>query len=186
MPGAPAARDPAPGRPGHEGFDPVGGRRVGPEFGEKPASRLGEVFQLQADIRLDLGGRQPSALAAVKAGQFGQRVRAAAADAGLIGEGPHRVPDGRVYPRPAQIDHGVGQVDRVQPAADPIAGLYHDAVNPAMGQSVGDRQPGDARSDDHHTLDRPRHSGGNAGLPVVETLSSQPGHPRRRSGTCCG
>jgi hypothetical protein len=28
--------------PGHEGFDPVGGRRVGPEFGEKPASRLGK------------------------------------------------------------------------------------------------------------------------------------------------
>jgi hypothetical protein len=65
----------------------------------------------------------------------------------------------------------------VQPAADPIAGLDHDAVNAAMRQGAGDRQSGDARSDDHHTLDRPRHSGGNDGLPVVETLSSQPGPP---------
>lgn len=163
--------------PGHEGFDPIGGRRIRPEFGEQPVSRLREIFQLQAEALPDLSGRQPSSLAGVKAGQLRQRVRAAGADADLIREGAHRVPDGRVYPRPAQIDRRARQVNRVQPAADPVAGLHHDTLNPGVGKSVRDRQTGDPRPDHDHPLDRPRRPGGHVGPPVVETLSSQPGHP---------
>jgi hypothetical protein len=73
---------------------------------------------------------------------------------------------------------------RVQPAADPIAGLHDHALDPAVGQSIRDRQAGDPRTDDDHTLDRSRDPGGYVRLPVIETLTRQPGHPHRRTATC--
>ena len=144
------------------------------------ASRMPLVIAPEA--RLDLGGRQPACLATVKTGQLRQRVRAAAGDADVLCESPHRVPHRGVYPRPAQFDRRTRQVNRVQPATDPIAGLHHHAVNAAMGKSVRDRQSGDPRTDHHHTLDRLRRPHRNISSPVVETLSNQPGHPRPGEG----
>ena len=118
--------------------------------------------------------------ATVKSGQLRQRVRAAAGDAGLLRESTHRVPHRGVYPRPAQIDRRTRQINRVQPATDPITGLHHNALNPAMGKGVRDCQSGNPRTDHHHTLDRLRRPHRNIRSPVVETLSNQPGYPRVR------
>jgi hypothetical protein len=100
----------------------------------------------------------------------------------VLREGTHRVPDRRVYPRTAHIYQGARQVNRVQPTTDPIASLNHYAVNPGVPKSVRDRQSGDPRAHHHHTLNGPRHPHRNIRLPVVETLSGQPGHPSSAEG----
>ncbi len=109
------------------------------------------------------------------------RRRAAAsattADAGLAREGAHRVPGGHMYPRPAEIDRRASQVHCVQPAADPIPGLQHNALGPGVREGVRDRQTRDPRADHHHALDRSRHPAGNIRPPVIEALSSQCHHP---------
>ena len=155
-----------------ERFDPICCRRIRPELRTRPAGRLREGLILQAEACLHLRGRQPAPLTAVKNGQLRQRVCAAAGNAGLTGEGAHWVPGRHVYPRPAQIDRQTGQVDRVQPAADPIASLQHHTLSPSVGERVGDGQSCDPRANHHHALDRPVHPAGNVCAPVTEAFSS--------------
>ena len=165
--------------PGHERLDPVRRGRLRPELGGQLAGRLREALKVETERLPRLRGREAASLAAVKAGDLRHRVRRAAGNADLVREGTHRVPDRHVDPRPAQVDRRAAHVNRVQPAADPVAGLHHHALNPTVRQRVRDRQPGDPRTDHHHALDRPRHSPGNLGPPVVEILSGQSGHPLR-------
>ena len=82
-------------------------------------------------------------------------------------------------PGPTQVDRRTSQVNRVQPAADAVAGLQDHALDAGMAKGVGDGQPGDPRSHHHDAVDRPRHSARDIGSPVVVTLGAQPGTPLR-------
>jgi hypothetical protein len=75
------------------------------------------------------------------------------------------------------IDRRAGQVNRVQPATDPVTGLHHDAPNASVRKSIRDGQSRDPRTDYHHVLDRPRQAAGGICPPVVKVLSSHRGHP---------
>ena len=85
-----------------------------------------------------------------------------------------------VYPRPAEIDRRAGQIHRVQPAADPVPGLQHDALDPSVRQRVRDRQAGNPRADHHHALDRSCHPAGTSVRPSSKLSAVNATTPHRR------
>jgi hypothetical protein len=166
-----------PGR-GQERLDPVRRGCVRAEFGGQRAGRLREGVEVQGELRRGLGGRQAPAFGAVETGHLRHRVGAAAGYTDLPREGTHRVsPTGHVNPRATQIDRRARQVDRVQPATDPVAGLQHDTLNSAVRQRVRYRQPGDPGAHHQHALGLPGQPSGDVRPPIIEAPSGQPGHP---------
>ena len=107
------------------------------------------------------------------------RAAVTALHACLVCEPAQRIPDRRVDPGAAQVDGNPSDIDRVQPAADPVARLQHQAVHAGVGQRIRGRQAGQPAADHDHTLDRALASSGDIKVAVVVGLG---GHPEIMSG----
>ena len=110
-----------------EGLRRLPGRRAVPEPCAQCFESVWEPLELQVEDVIDLVLGEPPTLCLVVAADRGQRVARLAGDSGLLCEGAERVADRVMDPRAAQVHGHPGQIDRVEPTPESVAGFEHDA-----------------------------------------------------------
>jgi hypothetical protein len=126
---------------GHQRLHRLPARAIRSEPGTHVLDHGGELLQRQREQPIHLVLIQAPALGDVVRRDRRQRVARVAGDADLVSERPHRVADRVVNPRAAEVHRRTGEVDRVQPTADPVTCLQHHAVDTLVSQGGRHGQP---------------------------------------------
>ena len=119
---------------GDVGLDRVVCARLGAQPLAQFLDGIPERFGLHNGIPLDLGAIEAPALGVVVRRQRRDGVAAVACDAVFVAVHRHRVADGVVDPRAAQVDRCAREVDGVQPPADSVARLEHHTCDAGLAQ----------------------------------------------------
>ena len=130
----------------HERVDPRRGRRLGPSRAAGGQSPPGNRPYSVLSSAANLARRQAAILARSQRPPSPATGPIAAGDTDLVRESAHRVPDRVVDPRPAHVHRRAREVDGVQPAANPVTRLHHQALDALTSKRTRGGQPGHART----------------------------------------